>query len=434
MEDIAGSFGITERLVRQRLAIANLIPAVLTLFRKNEISAETMRTLTLATKTQQKTWIKRFRDPNDYTPHGRQLRQWILGGEQVATSAALFPVEAYSGAIVTDLFGEEAYFADPDGFWTLQMKAVAERVETYRMRGWSDVVVLERGVFWQSWEHAKVSKKEGGRVYVCIAHFGEIAFYEGFLPVKEMRKRQAQEDRGDEAGTEGKAVKPELTKTARNYLDLHRHAAVKASLLAESGIALRLMAAHAIAGSPLWRVEADPCRAEKPETEASVASSKAVAIMCEEEQAVRALLGLEDDQSVMGWRYGDARAVFATLIGLDDAEVMRVLTYLMAQSLSVGTALIDDLGAMLGTDMASWWEADDAFLGLIRDRATLLLMLEEIGGKAVAEAHKASPAKVLRSIIRQYATGEGREKAEGWVPPYLAFPAKSYTDAMSEAA
>lgn len=47
---------------------------------------------------------------------------------------------------------------------------------------------------------------------------------------------------------------------------------------------------------------------------------------------------------------------------------------------------------------------------------------------ALAQAHKDSPAKVLRSIIRQCATGEGREKVKGWVPRYLAFPAKGYTE------
>ncbi len=427
VEDIADNFGITERLVRQRLAIANLIPPVLTLFRKDEIGGDTMRSLTLATKAQQKAWIKRFRDPSDYAPQGRQLRQWILGGEQIATSVALFPLEAYTGAVVTDLFGEEAYFADPDAFWTLQNKALSEAVDAYRMRGWSEVIVLERGSFWQSWEHARVSKKEGGKVYVGIAHSGEIAFHEGFLTQKEMRKRQAQVERGDEAGTEAKEVKPELTKAARNYVDLHRHAAVKATLLNEQSIALRLMVAHAIAGSNLWRVEADPCRAEKPETQVSVASCKAAAVMADEEQALRGLLGLEDDSAVIKQRHADLRAIFGTLVGLDDAEVMKVLTFVMAQSLSSSAALIDDLGAMLGTDMASWWEADDAFLGLIRDRGTLLPMLEDIGGKAVAQAHKASPAKLLRSIIRQYATGEGRERAEGWVPPYLAFPAAGYS-------
>ncbi|NNM71628.1 hypothetical protein [Enterovirga aerilata] len=55
-------------------------------------------------------------------------------------------------------------------------------------------------------------------------------------------------------------------------------------------------------------------------------------------------------------------------------------------------------------------------------------MIEEVGGKAVAEAYKGSPAKLVRSILRQYATGEGRDKAEGWAPRFLRFPVGSYRD------
>src|SRR3546814_13516803 len=39
------------------------------------------------------------------------------------------------------------------------------------------------------------------------------------------------------------------------YIDLHRHAAVRADLLGHTGVALRGMAAHVIAGADLWRSE-----------------------------------------------------------------------------------------------------------------------------------------------------------------------------------
>ncbi|RDJ21067.1 ParB/RepB/Spo0J family partition protein [Bosea caraganae] len=428
LSDIADQFGVTERLVKQRLAIANLIPQVLTLLRKDEIGGDTMRALTLATKAQQKTWLKRFRDPGDRAPQGRQLRQWLLGGEQIATSVAIFPPEAYTGAIVTDLFGEEAYFADPEAFWSLQMAAVAEKIEAYRQRGWSDIVVLEKGSYWYGYEYRKATKKEGGKVFVTLTHSGEVTFHEGFVTEKEARRKQAVADRSDGIEIEDKASRPELTKAALNYVDLHRHAAVRAALLNEGGIALRLMGAHTIAGSNHWRVEADPCRADKHETEASLSSSEATTAVAQEERAVLALLELDEDGAVMGNRHADIGAVFQALLGLEDGDVLRILTFVMAQSLSVGTALVDTLGSLLSVDMGAMWQADDAFLGLIRDRQTLLPMLEDIGGKAVAEVHKASPAKVLRSIIRQCATGDGREKVEGWVPPYLAFPAKGYTE------
>ena len=39
-------------------------------------------------------------------------------------SAALFDVPAYDGAIVSDLFGDERYFADVAAFWTMQTVAI----------------------------------------------------------------------------------------------------------------------------------------------------------------------------------------------------------------------------------------------------------------------------------------------------------------------
>jgi hypothetical protein len=37
---------------------------------------------------------------------GYQVKQWLFGGQSISTKAALFPLDAYKGHIVTDLFGE----------------------------------------------------------------------------------------------------------------------------------------------------------------------------------------------------------------------------------------------------------------------------------------------------------------------------------------
>jgi ParB family chromosome partitioning protein len=39
------------------------------------------------------------------------------------------------GQIVTDLFGEECYFADGDTFWQAQNEAIAERKASYLEAG-----------------------------------------------------------------------------------------------------------------------------------------------------------------------------------------------------------------------------------------------------------------------------------------------------------
>ena len=114
--EIAETFGITEIMVKRRLALGNLLPRIRTAYRRGEIDAETVRHLTLASTAQQKDWLALFADPEQYAPRGFQLKQWLFGGQSIPTSVALFPVEDYPGQIVADLFGEDAYFADADLF------------------------------------------------------------------------------------------------------------------------------------------------------------------------------------------------------------------------------------------------------------------------------------------------------------------------------
>src|SRR3546814_15827905 len=58
--------------------------------------------------------------------------------------------------------------------------------------------------------------------------------------------------------------RPEISGTMQTYIDLHRHAAVREALTGHPKVALRLMVAHAIVGSYLWRVkpERQTCRNE----------------------------------------------------------------------------------------------------------------------------------------------------------------------------
>lgn len=137
--EIASRYGVTERLVGQRLAIATIMQPILNAYRRDEIGADTLRAMTMATPRQQKAWWKLFRDEEAYAPQGRALREWLLGGAQIPVTNALFASDAYTGAIISDLFGEDSFFADPDRFWSLQMAAIAEKRDTYLADGWSDV-------------------------------------------------------------------------------------------------------------------------------------------------------------------------------------------------------------------------------------------------------------------------------------------------------
>ena len=90
----------------------------------------------MATKSQQKEWLALFEDEEQTAPTGWYLKKWLLGGEQIPTTAALFDLAEYKGEIVTDLFGEEGYFGDVQAFWVLQNAAIESRKASYLEQGW----------------------------------------------------------------------------------------------------------------------------------------------------------------------------------------------------------------------------------------------------------------------------------------------------------
>ena len=177
IDGIAATFGITPQTVRQRLALANLLPKIKDAYRAEEIDDETIRHLTMATKAQQKEWLRLFEDENGNAPTGHYLKKWLFGGASISTKVALFPLEQYTGQIVNDLFGEESYFADAETFWESQGAAIDAKAEALREAGWSEVVVLEHGRDFSPWEYEKTPKAKGGKVFVEIAHSGEVEFH-----------------------------------------------------------------------------------------------------------------------------------------------------------------------------------------------------------------------------------------------------------------
>ena len=423
--DIAAVFGVSERLVNQRLAIANLYDPILNAYRREEINAGDIRLLTMASKRQQKAWWKLFRSEDAYPPTGRNLKHWLFGGAAIPMGNALFDLTEYDGGITADLFGEESYFADVDQFWRLQGKAIAEKQEVYRADGWSGVEIREIGSHWASWQYVIAPKEDGGKVYVTCTNDGEVAFHEGYITSEEARRRERQTNAGD---GEEKPKRSELTSALANYLTLHRHSAVRLELLQQPSIALRLAVAHIIAGSELWRVQPEPQRADKELIRNSVMSGSAQAAFAAEAAEIRNLLALEDGEGVVNqsWRGPGLLDLFDKLRELDDATVMRVLTFVMAETLAANEHIVSKLGELLTVDMRKHWQPNDAFFDLLRHKPAINAMVVELAGDDVAKANVTATAKVQKGILRDCLNGSRKPLVEDWLPRYMAFPAGDY--------
>lgn len=429
VEDIAATFALTQLQVKRILALGNLLPRIREAFRAEEIDAPTVKHLTLATKAQQKAWLALFEDADGYAPRGAQLKAWLFGGASISTSVALFDLGTFDGPIVKDMFEDDGYFADADQFWAAQSAEIERRKAAYLEDGWSAVEIVPAGVYFQSYEYEKAPKRKGGRIYIDVNGKGEVTFHEGYLTRKEARKR---EDGGGDGAKQSAPARPEITSAMTGYIDLHRHAAVRSALAAQPSLALRVMVAHAICGSPLWRVEVQSQRSRNEAVTESIETCVAEARFDERRRAVLAVLGFDPDapQVTKGHEPIDGiTGLFARLLEIPDCTVIEVLGVVMAETLASGSCLIESVGLHIGIDMADYWLADAAFLDLIRDREVLTAILREVGGDTVAQAHVAEKGKTIKGVINDFLTGEnGRAKRDHWVPRWMAFPPTAYTE------
>ncbi|WP_434405949.1 ParB/RepB/Spo0J family partition protein [Sphingobium sp. DN12] len=426
VDDIAATFGHPDLMIRRILALGNLLPRIRDLYRAEKIDRATVRHLTLASKSQQKAWLGLYDDPDSYVPTGRQLKAWLFGGQSIPSRFALFSLDDFKGATIADLFGDDRYFADADAFWDAQNAAIDAAKDTYLEQGWSDVVIVPPSDHFHSWEFEKAAKRKGGRVYIDVRGTGEVTFHEGYLSRKEARRAE----RG-EASNAAKPQRPEITSTLQTYVDLHRHAAVRAGLLAHPGIALRLMVAHAIVGSHLWTVRPEPQSTRNDEVRESIETARGEAVFDERRRAVLDMLGFSAEEPTVTGGNGDdygVTGVFLRLIELPDPAIMEVVTVVMGETLASGGAAVEAVGTEIGIDMADWWQADDALFGLIRDREVLGCIVAEIAGKTIASANAGEKSETLKRIITDHLAGnDGRKQVERWVPRWIAFPPNAYT-------
>lgn len=424
---IAATFGLPELTIRRVLALGNLLPRIRDLYRAGKFDRATVRHLTLASKSQQKAWLALYDDADSYVPTGHQLKAWLFGGQSIPARFALFDIDSFGGATVADLFGEDRYFADPDAFWIAQNAAIETARSAYLEQGWSDVVIVPPSEHFHSWEFEKAPKRKGGRVYVDVRGTGEVTFHEGYVTRKEARRIERGED-----SVGAKPARPELTSTLQTYVDLHRHAAVRAAMLARPDAALRLMVAHAVVGSHLWRITPEPQTTRNDDVRASLETSRAEAVFDERRRVVLNLLGVSaEEPSVTGGNGDDygVVGVFLRLMALPDTLLLDVIAIVMGETLAAGSAAVEAVGSEIGIDMADWWQADDALFTLLRDREVLTRIVAEVAGERVAEANAKEKSSTLKRIITDHLAGnDGRARVEGWVPRWMPFPPSAYTD------
>jgi ParB family transcriptional regulator, chromosome partitioning protein len=369
LEDVAAETGVSENTVRRRLALAGLSLESKAALKDGAISLSLAEAFTLGTETQQNFFLKALKEGATLSPD--DARRAVLA-EKPSLAIALFPREAYTGSVSTDLFGDDTttYFDDIDLFMKLQEDAVEAKAVRYRKKYAHVEILHEYRVPWWLYRDA-----ESGEEGVCILNLSPTGQFE-------MRKNVVKRIDGNEAeqprSPRAKAKHPYGPSLYR-YVSSERSVAVQAALLGNvrkrKEVAVTLLLSTRLPESRI-RIETHPCLkafalGDKP---------KGFELIASYAQSLGRKLGVVDTETVPFWSHmweQDAVSVYARVTTLSEAELDDLLSLIpllcfgqvQLEGPEPSHGFFSQLCEDIGLDMRAWWRPDIRFLDLLSRNA-----------------------------------------------------------------
>ena len=188
VSDIATRFGVTERLVEQRLSLGSAAPELLDAYRAEEMDLDTLKAFTVTTDHARQRAVWEGVKEQGYRPSGWQVRRMLTEERVSALSAVARFVgeeayEAAGGSLTRDLFAEE----DARGIW-FDDPALLNELAAQKLRAAADELKKR----WK-WAEAVVEAD-----WSAIAGFGRISPEPGAPTEEEKAERERLWARHDE--------------------------------------------------------------------------------------------------------------------------------------------------------------------------------------------------------------------------------------------
>ena len=132
--DIAARFGVSERIVEQRLRLGHAAPELLDAYRENAIDLETLKAFAVTTDTARQMAVWEQVKDQGYRPTGWQIKRMLTddripAGAALARYVGIDTYEAAGGPVLRDLFADE----HENGVWledpALLMQLAMDRIK-----------------------------------------------------------------------------------------------------------------------------------------------------------------------------------------------------------------------------------------------------------------------------------------------------------------
>ncbi|NJO33215.1 MAG: ParB/RepB/Spo0J family partition protein [Rhodospirillales bacterium] len=191
LEDVSAQTGLSTSTIRRRLALNSLSKPASKALANGALSLSQAEALSLADAEIQTRILEEIE--RGYDPCSAEDIKAMALEDRPTVALAVFPLEAYTGTITTDLFGEaeESYFDDAEEFFRLQKEAVEKLAQDHA--GKSAWVEVTEGYRIQDWQYDEAPEGEPGGVLINLSPSGKVEIREGLVKreIEELGRRTA---------------------------------------------------------------------------------------------------------------------------------------------------------------------------------------------------------------------------------------------------
>ena len=139
-EEIARRFGVSERLVSQRLRLGTVAPALMQAYRDEKLTLEALTAFAVCDDEARQLGAWEKLRHGHVSPHAvrRLLTEGsVLGDSKIARFVGEEAYCAAGGTVTRDLFGEERYFENAALLESLAMRKLQEKADALKAEGWA---------------------------------------------------------------------------------------------------------------------------------------------------------------------------------------------------------------------------------------------------------------------------------------------------------
>jgi ParB/RepB/Spo0J family partition protein len=442
IREIANAYGVSPRIVEQRMSYAKLDERARVLVKENKRDLDWAAAMTLASADEQKQMLDEIvDDPRRYNT-GNDVRR-LLEGELISTKHALFDVATVKDALVRkDLFDtRDAAYMKRSEFQPLQDRALDELVGRRRAEGWSAVSVVSDRDFDRYRYNDGIVEKQLAEVVFVRHSSGEIVEHAGLaLRIEERLNRMdvVDVDAGEalfgetaEEAREGAVIaRAQITndvrvvegrKTAR-YTSVSKAVIIQAAMMQDPRLTIAVaVAAMVMSSSP------KPIEGKVFTDLTEMDPSNPARIIVERRlDAARQIMDAGGIDPTLG--YGE---VITRLLALDDAQLMTLLQVSIAKRVTTDMqrsdmlfdAVMDQEGALLQT----YWRPDRTYLSTLTKDAIEALAATILPPRALSKltGSKGDLVEALAQTIDDAHEGgmrlgeAEREVVTSWAPKSL---------------